>query len=65
MGVNSGELLLSKNHMLKTRFVAIKLSTDIVEERIRKAAVTAKKQGRTLFEEKKSTLKMEYVYNKC
>lgn len=51
--------------MLKTRFVAIKLSTDIVEERIRKAAVTAKKQGRTLFEEKKSTLKMEYVYNKC
>lgn len=70
------ELLLSKNHMLKTRFVAIKLPENIVKERIRKAAATAKKQGRTLSEEKKAllkwsmyitnisedTLKAEYIY---
>lgn len=50
--------------MLKTRFVAIKLPEDIVEERIRKAEATAKKQGRTLSEEKKALLKWSmYITN--
>lgn len=58
------DLLLSKNYMLKTRFVAIKLPDNIVEERIRKAAIKAKKQGRTLSEEKKALLRWSmYITN--